>query len=42
MGGSGATEEISDTAARIVKRIDDLSAKDSGRFWHAKGEELPW
>jgi NAD(P)-dependent dehydrogenase (short-subunit alcohol dehydrogenase family) len=42
MGGSGATEEVSDTAARIVKRIDDLSAKDSGRFWHAKGEELPW
>jgi NAD(P)-dependent dehydrogenase (short-subunit alcohol dehydrogenase family) len=42
MGGSGATEEIGDTTARIVKRIDVLTSKDSGRFWHAKGEELPW
>lgn len=42
MGGSGATEDVSETAGRIVKRIDALKAEDSGRFWHAKGEELPW
>jgi NAD(P)-dependent dehydrogenase (short-subunit alcohol dehydrogenase family) len=42
MGGGGATEEVSETTERIVKRIDGLKAEDSGRFWHAKGEELPW
>jgi NAD(P)-dependent dehydrogenase (short-subunit alcohol dehydrogenase family) len=42
MGGSSATEDVSETTARIVKRIDGLKAEDSGRFWHAKGEELPW
>lgn len=42
MGGGGATEDVSETAGRIVKRIDALKAEDSGRFWHAKGEELPW
>jgi NAD(P)-dependent dehydrogenase (short-subunit alcohol dehydrogenase family) len=42
MGGGGATEEVSETTERIVKRIDGLKADDSGRFWHAKGEELRW
>jgi NAD(P)-dependent dehydrogenase (short-subunit alcohol dehydrogenase family) len=42
MGGAGAPEEIADAVARIVARIDGLKAEDSGRFWHAKGNELPW
>ncbi|HVU52929.1 MAG TPA: SDR family oxidoreductase [Polyangia bacterium] len=42
MGGDGAPEEIADAVARIVGAIDGLDAAKSGRFWHAKGEELPW
>jgi NAD(P)-dependent dehydrogenase (short-subunit alcohol dehydrogenase family) len=42
MGGDGATEEIDDAVGRIVRSIDELDATKSGRFWHAKGEELPW
>jgi NAD(P)-dependent dehydrogenase (short-subunit alcohol dehydrogenase family) len=42
MGGAGALEEIDDVVTRIVAKIDRLGADDSGRFWHAKGQELPW
>ena len=42
MGGDGAPEEIADAVARIVASIDRFTAEHSGRFWHAKGEELPW
>jgi NAD(P)-dependent dehydrogenase (short-subunit alcohol dehydrogenase family) len=42
MGGDGATEEIADAVARLVRSIDELDATKSGRFWHANGEELPW
>jgi NAD(P)-dependent dehydrogenase (short-subunit alcohol dehydrogenase family) len=42
MGGEGAIEEIPAAVARIVASIDRFSAADSGRFWHANGEELPW
>lgn len=30
------------TAQRLVQRIDELSLKNSGGFWHANGERLPW
>ena len=26
----------------ILKRIDSLNKKNSGTFWHANGEVLPW
>jgi NAD(P)-dependent dehydrogenase (short-subunit alcohol dehydrogenase family) len=42
MGGAGATEEIGDAVARLVALIDRLRPEDSGKFWHAKGQELPW
>jgi NAD(P)-dependent dehydrogenase (short-subunit alcohol dehydrogenase family) len=42
MGGEGAPEEIADAVGRLVSSIDGFSAEHSGRFWHAKGEELPW
>lgn len=42
MGGSSATEEVEESAERIVARIEAFTPKESGRFWHAKGEELPW
>jgi len=42
MGGEGAPEEIADAVARIVATIDRTGLDGSGRFWHAKGNELPW
>jgi NAD(P)-dependent dehydrogenase (short-subunit alcohol dehydrogenase family) len=42
MGGAGALEEVDDVIARIVDKIDRMGPDDSGRFWHAKGQELPW
>jgi NAD(P)-dependent dehydrogenase (short-subunit alcohol dehydrogenase family) len=42
MGGDGATEEIADAVARLMRSIDEVDATKSGRFWHANGEELPW
>ncbi|HEX4406048.1 MAG TPA: SDR family oxidoreductase, partial [Polyangia bacterium] len=42
MGGEGASEEIADAIARITKLVERLAPDDSGRFWHASGEELPW
>jgi NAD(P)-dependent dehydrogenase (short-subunit alcohol dehydrogenase family) len=42
MGGSGATETIEATVSRILAVIDRLGPDQSGRFWHAKGQELPW
>jgi NAD(P)-dependent dehydrogenase (short-subunit alcohol dehydrogenase family) len=42
MGGEGAPEEIVDAIARITKLIERLKPEDAGRFWHAKGNELPW
>ncbi len=29
-------------AANLIERIDGLRASDSGTFWHAEGEVLPW
>lgn len=29
-------------AARLVQRIDELNLDNTGGFWHANGERLPW
>ncbi|MEY4617639.1 MAG: hypothetical protein RJB66_2599 [Pseudomonadota bacterium] len=29
-------------ATNILQRIDQLNLENSGTFWHANGEELPW
>jgi NAD(P)-dependent dehydrogenase (short-subunit alcohol dehydrogenase family) len=42
MGGAGATEEIDVAVARLVASIDRFGPKESGHFFHAKGQELPW
>jgi NAD(P)-dependent dehydrogenase (short-subunit alcohol dehydrogenase family) len=42
MGGAGAQEEIGDAVARLVSSIDHFGAEQTGRFWHAAGQELPW
>jgi len=31
-----------EAAANLIARIDALGPKDSGTFWHAKGDRLPW
>jgi NAD(P)-dependent dehydrogenase (short-subunit alcohol dehydrogenase family) len=31
-----------EAAADLVDRIDSLGPEESGTFWHAKGEPLPW
>ncbi len=40
-GGQGFTD--ADEAARgIVERMDTLTLAETGTFWHANGEALPW
>ena len=31
-----------ESAAMLVERIDELSIENSGSFWHANGQQLPW
>jgi NAD(P)-dependent dehydrogenase (short-subunit alcohol dehydrogenase family) len=31
-----------DSATGLIARMDELSLKNSGRFWHAEGYDLPW
>lgn len=30
------------SAANLIKRIEELDTKNSGTFWHANGDILPW
>ena len=39
-GGNGVP--VSQAARGLVERMDRLSMDNSGTFWHAEGEELPW
>ncbi len=38
--GQGITPE--ESAKGLIQRIDDLSMKTTGGFWHAEGYDLPW
>ena len=31
-----------ESANGLLKRIDSLNKENSGTFWHANGEVLPW
>lgn len=42
MTGGRGDVEAKDAAESLAQRLDELDAARSGRFWHAKGEELPW
>jgi NAD(P)-dependent dehydrogenase (short-subunit alcohol dehydrogenase family) len=42
MGGEGALEEIPAAVARLVSSIARFGPDDSGKMWHADGQELPW
>ncbi len=40
----GFNGDVSSTVAanRLIARVDDLSIENTGCFWHANGEVLPW
>jgi NAD(P)-dependent dehydrogenase (short-subunit alcohol dehydrogenase family) len=40
-GGAGAVDPA-DAARMLIQRIDGLTLENSGTFWHANGERLPW
>ena len=40
VGFSGIPPE--QAASGLLARLDALTLRSSGRFWHANGEELPW
>ncbi|MCB9727123.1 MAG: SDR family oxidoreductase [Deltaproteobacteria bacterium] len=40
-GGSGQSEPA-EAAAALLDRIEELTLENSGTFWHAQGEVLPW
>lgn len=42
MTGGRGDVEASEAAESLAQRLDELDPSRSGRFWHAKGEELPW
>ena len=31
-----------ESAAGIIVRVDELSLENTGTFWHANGEIIPW
>ncbi len=33
---------VAESAEGLIARIDELQLEDSGGFWHANGERLPW
>ncbi len=33
---------VSDAATNLIARIDTLGPEESGSFWHANGDRLPW
>lgn len=39
-GGQGVSTEHS--ANGLIQRMDDLGMGNTGSFWHAEGEQLPW
>ena len=41
VGGNGQVDP-SEAAANLVARMDELSLEQTGTFWHANGEPLPW
>ena len=42
MTGNQGGIEPSEAAAGLLTRIDALDLQNSGTFWNAKGEILPW
>jgi len=42
MAGGHGTVDPADAARMLLARIDGLTLANSGTFWHANGETLPW
>ena len=42
MGGDKASVSPVDSARNIIARIEGLDMDNSGSFWHAEGQSLPW
>lgn len=42
MTGGGGDVDPAQAAAGLVARMDGLNLANTGSFWHAKGQELPW
>ena len=42
MTGNTGHVDTDESAAGLIRRIDELSIERTGRFFHANGEELPW
>ena len=38
----GGNVDPPEAAAGLIRRIDELDASRSGRFFHADGSEIPW
>ena len=42
MTGGNGNWNADEAAAALVQRIDELTLANSGTFWHAEGQVLPW
>ena len=42
MTGNTGMVDPPESAAGLIARIDELNLENSGSFWHANGELLPW
>ena len=42
MTGNHGNVSAQQAAAQLIERIEALSVAESGGFWHANGERLPW
>ena len=42
MTNGGGNVDPPEAAAGLIRRIDELDASRSGRFFHADGSEIPW
>jgi NAD(P)-dependent dehydrogenase (short-subunit alcohol dehydrogenase family) len=40
-GGDGLIDPP-ESAAGLIQRLDELTLENTGSFWHANGERLPW
>jgi NAD(P)-dependent dehydrogenase (short-subunit alcohol dehydrogenase family) len=39
-GGNGVP--VAHAARGLIRRMEELNLENSGSFWHAEGERLPW
>ena len=42
MTGGRGNWEANEASQAMVTRIDELTLKQSGAFWHAEGQQIPW